>query len=92
MCPPPYQKGTAENNHEFIRRVLVLPKGASFDSPTQADIDLMMNHINSYTKTNLGNRSPYEMFCFFYGQEILDVLGEKLISPNDIILRPELLK
>lgn len=91
-CDPssPYQKGAAENNHEFIRRVL--PKGSSFDELTQADVDLMMNHINSYTRANLGNRSPYEMFCFFYGQEILDVLGAKFICPNDIILRPELLK
>lgn len=91
-CDPsaPYQKGAAENNHEFIRRVL--PKGSSFDELTQADVDLMMNHINSYTRANLGNRSPYEMFRFFYGQEILDVLGAKLICPNDIILRPELLK
>lgn len=91
-CDPsaPYQKGAAENNHEFIRRVL--PKGSSFDELTQADVDLMMNHINSYTRANLGNRSPYEMFRFFYDQEILDVLGAKLICPNDIILRPELLK
>lgn len=91
-CDPcaPYQKGAAENNYGFIRRVL--PKGTSFDSLTQADIDLMMDHINSYTRANLWNRSPYEMFRFFYGQEILDILGAKLISPNDIILRPELLK
>lgn len=91
-CDPsaPYQKGAAENNHEFIRRIL--PKGTSFDDLTQAEVNLMMNHINSYTRANLGNRSPYEMFRLFYGQEILDVLGATLIFPNDIILRPELLK
>lgn len=91
-CDPsaPYQKGAAENNHEFIRRIL--PKGSSFDQLEQDSIDLMMNHINSYTRANLGNRSPYEMFRFFYGQEILDALGAVLIPPNDIILRPELLK
>ena len=91
-CDPsaPYQKGSAENNHEFIRRIL--PKGTSFDSLTQQKIDLMMNNINSYHRTNLGNLSPYEMFRLFYGQVILDTLGTKYISPNDIILRPELLK
>lgn len=91
-CDPsaPYQKGSAENNHEFIRRIL--PKGTSFDSLTQQKIDLMMNNINSYHRTNLGNHSPYEMFRLFYGQVILDTLGAKYISPNDIILRPELLK
>lgn len=91
-CDPsaPYQKGSAENNHEFIRRVL--PKGTSFDELTQQQIDLMMNHINSYRRANLGNLSPYEMFRTLYGQQILDILGAVLISPNDIILRPELLK
>lgn len=91
-CDPsaPYQKGAAENNHEFIRRIL--PKGTSFDELTQEKVDLMMNHINSYCRANLGNQSPYEMFRFLYGQEILDALGAVPISPNDIILRPELLK
>lgn len=91
-CDPsaPYQKGSAENNHEFIRRIL--PKGTSFDDLTQADINLMMNHINSYSRANLGNHSPYEMFRFFYGQEILEVLGAARIPPNDILLRPKLLK
>ena len=91
-CDPsaPYQKGAAENNHEFIRRVL--PKGTSFDRLLQSDIDLMMNHINSYARANLGNHTPYEMFRIFYGQTILDLLDAALIPPNDITLRPELLK
>jgi len=91
-CDPsaPYQKGAAENNHEFIRRVL--PKGNSFDHLTQEQVSCMMNHINSYHRANLGNHSPYEMFRLFYGQHILDALGAELISPNDITLRPELLK
>lgn len=91
-CDPsaPFQKGAAENNHEFIRRIL--PKGTSFDNLTQEDIRLMMNHINSYRRANLGDNSPYEMFRLFYGQDVLDALGATLISPNDITLRPELLK
>ena len=91
-CDPaaPYQKGAAENNHEFIRRIL--PKGSSFDELQQADIDRMMNHINSYKRANLGDKTPYEMFRFLYGQEILDALGAVLIQPNDVFLRPGLLK
>jgi len=91
-CDPsaPYQKGAAENNHEFIRRVL--PKGTSFDNLSQTDVSLMMDHINSYSRASLGDYSPYEVFRMFYGQEILDLLGAHLISPNDITLRPELLK
>lgn len=45
----PYQKGAIEVNHELIRRVL--PKGTSFNNLTQEDINLMMNHINSYKKS-----------------------------------------
>ena len=91
-CNPssPYQKGAVENNHEFIRRVL--PKGRSFDDLTQDDIDLMMNHINSYKRENLAWKSPYEIFEFLYGRDVLDKLGAKLIPANDITLLPSLLK
>lgn len=42
----PYQKGSIEVNHEFIRRVI--PRGESLERYTQADINLPMSHINSY--------------------------------------------
>ena len=91
-CNPnsPYQKGAIENNHEFIRRIL--PKGTSFNNLTQDKISLMMNHINSYCRANLGDKSPYEMFRLFYGQAVLEALGAVHIPPNDITLRPSLLK
>ncbi len=85
-----FKRGNAENNHEFIRRLL--PKGSSFDELTQLNITLMLNHINSYVQTNLGNYSPYEMFQMFYGNEILDILSAVFIAPNHIMLSPEFLK
>jgi IS30 family transposase len=91
-CNPlaPYQKGAAENNHEFIRRIL--PKGSSFDHLSQEDIDLMMYHINSYGRNKLGDKSPYQAFEFLYGESALKKIGYKIIAPNDIILQPSLLK
>jgi IS30 family transposase len=91
-CDPscPYQKGDLENSHAFIRRVL--PKGTSFDNLTQTDVDLMMNHVNSYRRASLGDRSPYEMFGLIYGRDVLDILGAKTVAPSDIMLRPELIK
>ena len=85
-CNPyaPYQKGSAERNHEFIR--LFIPKGTDLSGYTQDDILLMMNHINSYARESLGDKSPYEMFAFLYGQEILDLLGVRLIPPQEISL------
>ena len=91
-CNPssPGQKGACENNHEFIRRVI--PKGVDMSKYSQDKIDLMMNHINSYSRPELGDKSPYAMFEFYYSKRILDLLGVQLISSNDIVLKPELLK
>ena len=52
----------------------------------------MMDHINSYGRPELGDKSPYEMFEFYYGKEILDLLSIHKIPANEIILKPELLK
>ena len=84
------QKGGCEVCHEMIRRVL--PKGTSFDHLTQDDIDLMMSHINSYTRKKLGNQSAYQLFSSFYGEKILKKLGIKPITPSNINLTPKLLQ
>lgn len=85
-CAPsaPYQKGSAERNHEFIR--MFIPKGSDLDRFTQADISLMMDHINSYSRKSLGDKCPYEMFEFLYGREILDLLECHLIPPQEVAL------
>ena len=91
-CDPgaPYQKGACEMNHELIRRIL--PKGSSFDELTQQDIFLMMSHINSYKRKKLNNRSPYEVFSFYYGEDVLKKLGCSPVAAENIILKPKLLK
>ena len=86
----PYQKGAIEVNHELIRRVL--PKGTSFHHLTQDDIGLMMNHINSYKRKKLNNRSPYETFSFYHGEEVLQKLRCYPVTARDIMLKPALLK
>ena len=91
-CDPssPHQKGSIEVNHELIRRIL--PKGSSFDALTQKDVMLMMNHINSYKRKKLNNRTPYEAFSFYYGEELLRKLGCSPVPAGEIILKPRLLK
>ncbi|NLK27734.1 MAG: IS30 family transposase [Clostridiales bacterium] len=91
-CDPsaPYQKGAIESNHALIRRII--PKGKSMNQYTQEDINLMMNHINSYGRKKLNNRSPHQAFNFLHGAEILRKFGSYLIPNDDIILLPELLK
>ena len=85
-CDPsaPYQKGSAERNHEFIR--CFLPKGTDFAPYSQEDICLMMDHINSYSRESLGNKCPYDVFSFLYEQEILDLLGCHKVPPQDVTL------
>lgn len=85
-CNPsaPYQKGSAERNHQFIR--YFFRKGKDFSSYSQADISLMMDHINSYARGSLGDKCPYDMFTFLYGKEMLDLLGCHKILPNDVTL------
>lgn len=91
-CSPssPYQKGSCENNHEMIRRII--PKGEDIGRYTQEQIDLMMSHINSYARKRLGNKSPYEIFEFQYGKELLDVFHLQKIPADEIISSPQLLK
>lgn len=84
------QKGGCEVAHEFIRRIL--PKGSSFDDLVQDDITLMMNHINSYKRKKLNDRSPLQLFSFLHGEEILMKLKLSQIPLNDINLTPVLLK
>lgn len=86
----PYQKGSCENNHELIRRII--PKGTDIGLYSQEQIDLMMSHINSYSRKKLGNKSPYEVFEFQYGRKILDAFHLQKIPADEIILSPELLK
>ncbi len=91
-CDPsaPHQKGSAEKNHTFIR--YFVSKGESFNSYTQADISLMMDHINSYCRASLGNKTPYEMMEFLYGATLLDHLGCHKIPANDVTMNKSIWK
>ena len=86
----PDQKGSCEVNHTLIRRIL--PKGSSFDELTQQDIQLMMSHINSYSRKKLNNRTPFQSFSHFYGKHIPALLGIIPVEANKVNLSPTLLK
>lgn len=86
----PGQKGSAERNHELIR--YFIPKGTSLDKFTQDDIGRMMDNINSYSRPSLGNKCPYDMLAFLYGEELLKALGCHKIPPNEVIMNSSLFK
>jgi IS30 family transposase len=91
-CDPnaSFQKPNVELNHEFIRRIL--PRGYSFDHLVQEDVNLMMSHINSYSREKLNDKTPLDLFGFVHGDSVLKKLGYRKIPPNEIILKPSLLR
>jgi len=91
-CDPmaSWQKAGIEKNHEYIR--YILPKGSSFDNLTQRDINLMMNHINSTARASLNGRTPFELASLLLDPATVNAFGMRLIPPDDIVLKPSLLK
>ena len=53
------QKDALEQTHTLLR--MVLPKETSFEFPTQWDVNLIVNHINSTPREKLGIRTPYDV-------------------------------
>ena len=88
MCS--WQKSQCERNHELMR--YIIPKKNSIAFLNQEKTELMMNTINNYTRKQFGNNTPYQMFKFIYGSKITKKLGIKYITPNDILLKPSLIR
>ena len=58
---------------------------------TKAEYDRMMD-INSYSRPQFQNKSAYDMFVFFYGEDAARALGISRIPVKDINLTPSCLK
>ena len=89
-CDPGHseQKGKIEVNHEYIRRFI--PKGISFDTYSQDDINLMLNHINSVKRDSLSGDNPYTLMKEFLPRKIVELFDIKEIEQKDIILKNKL--
>jgi len=83
------QKTRIENNHNYVRDII--PNGYPLDKLTQADINLMFSHINSTPRRSLGNKSPFEVFSFFYGANVPGRLNICEIQRDEVILKPQLI-
>lgn len=84
----PYQKGSCEVHHEMIRRII--PKSVDITPYSQEQMDAMISHMNSYRRKALDKKSPYEMFVFQHGEDVLKKFGLRKIPPDEIILSPKL--
>ena len=91
FCEPnsAWQKGSIENNHTNLRRIL--PRGTSFDSLVQDDIDLVISHLNSYKRKLYDDVPAIQRFNSIFGHDILARLNISLIPPEEVILDKKLL-
>lgn len=87
MCS--WQKPHCEKNHEYIRKIC--PKGTSFDSYSQHDINRMMSHINSSPRESLGGMTPYALAKMMLSKALIDALGLWQVAPDEVCLTPELM-
>ena len=83
------QKPHVENNHNYVRDII--PNNYPLTNLTQEDIDIMFSHINSTPRRSLEDKSPYEAFTFFYGENAATLLNIKNIPRDEVVLKPELI-
>ena len=83
------QKPHVENNHNYIRDII--PNSYPMEILSQTDIDLMFSHINSTPRRSLGDKSPFELFCFLYGDQSAAALNINVISRDLVTLKPSLI-
>lgn len=83
------QKPHVENNHNYVRDII--PNSYPLDSLTQDSIDLMFSHINSSPRRSLGDKTPFEVFCFLHGEESARHLNIRKVERDDVVLKPQLI-
>lgn len=84
------QKPHVENNHNFVRDIL--PRGNNWNNLTQEKVNLMFSHINSVPREKLAGKTPYDIFTFLYGEDIVKKLNIQKIEKDETTLTPHLLK
>ncbi len=84
------EKGACENNHKYMR--YVIPKGTTIEPLDQAAVTLMMNHVNSFCRRSLMGKCPFDMAQAVLSEDFFIALGLEKISPEEVNLKPELLK
>lgn len=91
-CDPQasWQKPHVEKNHVLLRRII--PKGTSFKELTKAQITLATNHVNSVARELFDNKTPFDLFVGENEKKLLDLLDLAPIAPDEVCLKPALLK
>ena len=91
-CDPQasWQKPHVEKNHVLLRRII--PKGTSFKELTKTQVTLATRHVNSVARELFDNKTPFEIFVGENEKKLLDLLDLTPIAPDEVCLKPALLK
>ena len=91
-CDPQasWQKGRVEKNHVLIRQIL--PKGTSLRALEDTDIHLVTCHVNSVVRELFENQTPFDLMKKEEHKKLLDTLALSPIPPDEVCLKPKLLK
>ena len=84
-----FEKGSIENNHELIRRVI--SKNISLKVYSQQDLNTLCSNINSLIREELGNKCPFDLIDKYISLEKLERIGVRKINGDKVILIPKLL-
>ena len=84
------QKPQVEKNHTLFRGIV--PKASSFDDFTQETVNLIFSHVNSAARKIYHGKSAYDMFCFYFSEELAALRGIERIPKEQVIQSPILLK
>lgn len=92
FCEPgaAYEKPHIEKNHTMFRDIV--PQGQSFDNFTQETVNLIFSHVNAVKRNQFNGRSAYDMFTFFYSEELAKAFGISFIPPREVVQSPALLR
>ena len=84
------EKPQVEKNHTLFRDIC--PKGMSFNNMTQAQLNIIFSHVNSTARRQYHGRTPYQLFCCYFGQEMADLLNIRAVPADKVIQTTKLLK
>ena len=84
-----YEKGSIENNHELLRRVI--PKSISLKPYSQTDYNKLASHINSLYRKKLKGKCPFELIEEYIPIEIINKLDLARVDDTKVNLTPYLL-
>ncbi len=84
------QKGKIEKNHTLFRDIV--PSGSSFNNFDQEMLNTFFSHVNCVKRAKFNGKSPYDLFLFTYGDDILSIFNIEQIPADEVIQSPKLLK